>query len=102
MVLIDSSRMRYFHVKTASRKPDRFVLNTGRDPRSPSPPFAVDVAAGRVRVHKMINEGIRYAMFIDLQARTMLDAHPRLQPIHRYGRWTIYEVVDRKPRPETP
>jgi hypothetical protein len=102
MVLIDSSRMRYFHIRTASRKPDRFVLNTGRDPRSPSPPFAVDVATGAVRVHKMIQNRIRYAMFIDIQARTMLDAHPRMKPINRFGRWTIYELVDPKPRQDPP
>jgi uncharacterized membrane protein len=99
-LLIDSSRMRYYHIRTASRVPDRFVMNTGRDPRSPSPPVVVAGGSGAVYVHKLNALKIRYALFIDPPSRGVLNAHPRFKRIQRFGRWTLYEIVER--RPSTP
>ncbi len=88
-ILLDSSHWSHLHLQVASGIPDRFLLNTGYDPRLPGPSILPDEALPTPEALR--NLGLDLLVFRDPE-RVRALAAAGLEQAAAFGPWRLFRI----------
>ena len=88
-VLIDSPDWAYLDISIASNYPDRFIANTGINPRQPTTAILQIDNAGKSVISDA--DPFTFYVFRSEKYKRWLSSQPHLHPIAEIGKWRVFE-----------